>query len=129
MTSRKIVAVFDSSEAAQTARTQLLEKGVPRDRITIADQSNWDERKLETPHSRGSFWTHVKEMFMPEEDRQTYEESLRRGGYLLVATVDEDACEATVACLEQAGAVDLDTREGQWRSEGWQPRQPRCMST
>ena len=86
MTSRKIVAVFDSSESAQTARTRLIEKGVPRDRITIADQGSWGERKLETPHARVSFWTHVKEMFMPEHDRHTYEESLRRGGYLLVAT-------------------------------------------
>jgi uncharacterized protein (TIGR02271 family) len=124
MTSRKIVAVFDSSESAQTARTRLIEKGVPRDRITIADQGSWGERKLETPHARVSFWTHVKEMFMPEHDRHTYEESLRRGGYLLVATVDEQDADETVACLEQAGAVDLNAREGQWRSEGWQPGQP-----
>jgi len=124
MTSRKIVAVFDSSAAAQAARDQLIERGVPGERITIADQGSWGERKVETPRARGSFWTHVKEMFMPEHDRHTYEESLRRGGYLLVATVDEGAADETITCLEQAGAVDLDAQEGQWRSQGWQPVQP-----
>lgn len=121
MTARKIVAVFDTSEAARDARTRLVEKGIPSERITLTDQANWGERKLETPHARGSFWAHIKEMFMPEHDRHTYEESVRRGGCMLVASVDETAADETIACLESAGAVDLDERETQWRAEGWQP--------
>ena len=122
MTARKIVAVFDTAAAAQTARTRLIEKGIPGEQITITDQSNWGERKLETPHARGSFWAHIKEMFMPDHDRHTYEESMRRGGCMLVASVDDAMADQAVACLESAGAIDLDEREAQWRSEGWQPR-------
>src|SRR5689334_7368406 len=89
MTERKIVAVFDTAAAAQTARTRLMERGVPGERITITDQNSWSERKLETPHARGSFWAHIKEMFMPDHERHTYEESMRRGGCMVVATVDD----------------------------------------
>ncbi len=129
MTARKIVAVFDAPTAAQTARTQLIEMGIPGDRITITDQSSLGERKVQTPAARGSFWAHVKEMFMPEHERHTYEESMRRGGCMLVATVPDDATEEVTACLERAGAVDLDEREAQWRSEGWQPPETAATST
>jgi uncharacterized protein (TIGR02271 family) len=121
MSARKIVAVFDSSEAAQTARTRLVERGIPREQINITDQSSVGERKLETPHARGSFWAHLKEMFMPDHDRHAYEESMRRGGYMVVASVDEAFADEAVACLDSAGAIDLDDRQNQWRSEGWQP--------
>jgi len=121
MTARKIVAVFDGPEAVQTARNRLIEMGIPADRITVADQSSSGERKLQTSHAQGSFWAHVKEMFMPDHDRHTYEESVRRGGYMLVATVDDRTADGAIACLERAGAVDLDERENQWRSEGWRP--------
>jgi uncharacterized protein (TIGR02271 family) len=121
MTARKIVAVFDTLTAAQTARTRLIEMGIPGERITITDQDSWGERKLETPHARGSFWTHIKEMFMPDHERHTYEESMRRGGCMLVASVEDATADRAAACLESAGAIDLNEREAQWRSEGWQP--------
>ena len=121
MSARKIVAVFDSSEAAEAARTQLIERGIPRGQINITDQGSLGERRVETSQARGSFWAHLKEMFMPEHDRHTYEESVRRGGYMLVASVDEAVADETISCLESAGAVDLDERQNQWRSEGWQP--------
>ena len=128
MTARKIVAVFDTAAAAQTARTRLIERGIPGERIAITDQKSWDGRKLETSQARGGFWAHIKEMFMPDHDRQTYEESMRRGGCLLVATVDDAIADQAVACLESAGAIDLDEREAQWRSEGWQPGAPEAMA-
>ncbi len=129
MRARKIVAVFDTSGAAQAARTQLMDMGIPSDRITLADQSSLAERKVQTPHARGSFWAHLKEMFMPDHDRHAYEESMRRGGCMLVATVEENAADQTIACLERAGAVDLDQREAQWRSEGWRPGESAAPAT
>jgi uncharacterized protein (TIGR02271 family) len=129
MTARKIVAVFDTSEAARTARERLMEIGVPGDRITVTDQSSLGERKVETQNARGSFWAHVKEMFMPDHERHTYEESMRRGGCMLVATVDEDSTDEVIQCLESSGAVDLDSREAQWRSEGWQPTTERAAAS
>ena len=128
MQARKIIAVFDAPQAAQQARAQLVEMGIPNDRITIADKSSFGERTTQTAHGRGSFWAHVKEMFMPDRDRHMYEESMQRGGCMLVATVEDDSADAAIECLERAGAVDLDQREAQWRSEGWRPAETTASS-
>ena len=58
---------------------------------------------------------------MPDRDRHAYQESVRRGDSVLVATVDDARADEAIACLDRAGAIDLDERESKWRSEGWQP--------
>ena len=118
MTARKIVAIFDTRDAAQNARDQLTELGLNREDISIVDQST-SEHSARSQGQQGSFWAHVKQMFMPQGDRATYEESLRRGGYLLTANVDDERADEAIAQLESAGAVDLEQRETQWRAAGW----------
>jgi uncharacterized protein (TIGR02271 family) len=118
MTSRKIVAVFESQPAAENARSGLLDLGLQPNDISIVDQRS-SQHTVQTPAARGTFWAHVKEMFMPEEDRSTLEEGIRRGGYLVVATVDDARADEAISRLESAGAVDLDEQEGQWRAAGW----------
>jgi uncharacterized protein (TIGR02271 family) len=118
MTSRKIIAVFDSREAAQSAQANLIEAGLDPERISVTDQGS-SELTAQTQEHRGSFWAHVKEMFMPDNDRATLEESLRRGGCVLVASVEEARVDEAIARLETAGAVDLEQRETEWRAAGW----------
>ncbi|WP_270934437.1 DUF2382 domain-containing protein [Falsiroseomonas oryzae] len=55
----------------------------------------------------------------PEEDRATYQEGLRRGGAVVSAQVAEGELELAMDAMEAAGAVDLDAREAEWRSQGW----------
>jgi len=123
MNSRKIVAVFETRDAAQTARDGLLDLGLNRDQISIVDQSS-SHHTANTPAGHGSFWAHVKEMFMPDEDRSTIDESLRRGGFVLIATADDARADEAIARLERAGAVDLKEREDQWRAGGWSGSAP-----
>lgn len=118
MTARKIVSVFDTQEAAQSACDSLMDLGLDRADVSIVDQST-SEQSVRSQTHQGSFWAHVKQMFMPHADRVTYEESLRRGGYLLTANVDDERADEAIARLESAGAIDLDERETQWRSAGW----------
>jgi uncharacterized protein (TIGR02271 family) len=120
MTSRKIVAVFDTQEAAQAARESLMSLGLPRERITVTDQGS-SERTVHTQEARGGLWAHIKEMFMPDSDRYTIEESMRRGSCVLVATVEDDLADAAIERLDRAGAIDLADREAQWRAAGWNP--------
>jgi uncharacterized protein (TIGR02271 family) len=119
MTSRTIIAVFDTPDDAQNARDSLMELGMERERISIVDQDSTELTTQSDTH-RGGFWAHVKQMFMPDEDRATLDESLRRGHCVLTATVDDEDADAAIMCLERAGAIDLDEREAQWRSQGWQ---------
>jgi len=128
MTSRKIVAVFDTRDAAEKARSSLRELGLPGDRITLTDQSS-SERTVQRPEAQGSFWAHIKEMFMPERDRHVYQESMRRGGCVLVTTVDEADADQAISRLELAGPIDLDQQEAAWRAQGWNPPSETNLST
>jgi uncharacterized protein (TIGR02271 family) len=118
MTFRKIVAVFDTQDAAQNARDSLLELGLQREQINIVDQGSGEFSTRTADGRQAGFWAHVKEMFMPDDDRETLEESVRRGGYLLSASVDDDRVDEAIARLEAHGAVDLDQRQGEWRRAG-----------
>jgi uncharacterized protein (TIGR02271 family) len=119
MISRTIVAVFDTRDAAQNARDSLLDLGIERERISIVDQSS-SEFTTQSDTHRAGFWAHVKQMFMPDADRATLDESLRRGNCVLTASVDDDRVDEAITCLERAGAIDLEEREAQWRTQGWQ---------
>jgi uncharacterized protein (TIGR02271 family) len=118
MTARKIVAVFDTHEAAERARDSLVDLGLEADRISISDRDS-SEFRTETKEARGGFWAHVKALFMPDSDRETIEESMRRGGCVLMAAVDDTRADEAISRLEAAGAIDLDARESEWRAAGW----------
>jgi uncharacterized protein (TIGR02271 family) len=128
MTSRKIVAVFDSREPAERGRDSLLQLGLSREHISISDQDS-SERTVRTPEAHGGFWAHVKEMFMPDSDRQTIDESIRRGGCVLVASVDDTRADEAVSQLENAGAIDLEERESQWRADSSRGAQAAARDT
>jgi uncharacterized protein (TIGR02271 family) len=123
MTARKIVAVFDTHEAAERARDSLVDLGLEADRISISDRDS-SEFRTETKEARGGFWAHVKALFMPDSDRETLEESMRRGGCVLMATVDDTRTDEAIARLEAAGAIDLDERASEWRTAGWRGGTP-----
>jgi uncharacterized protein (TIGR02271 family) len=55
---------------------------------------------------------------MSEEDRWTFEESIRRGGYLLVAAVESARADEALEVLNDSNAVDLSRRRQQWKAEG-----------
>lgn len=61
---------------------------------------------------------------IPEEDASYYAEGLRRGGTLVVAHVDDTLVGQTYSVLRQQGAIDIDERGGEWRSEGWERFDP-----
>jgi uncharacterized protein (TIGR02271 family) len=114
MTTRTITAIFDSADEAQRAQERLLGLGLTSSDVRIMNQN--DGVGVASEH-RG-FWQTLKEMFT-DDDRETYTEGVRRGGYLLTATVEDESAEAACRILEDSNAVDLDRRAEQWRSEGW----------
>jgi len=108
-----ITAMYDSRSEAEAA-CQQLKSSIGAD-ARIIDKS-------ETSHSSGEsrgFWADLKDAFMPDEDRSSYEEGIRRGGFLLCAKVDEHQADQACSILDSSGSVDFDSREQQWRKEGW----------
>lgn len=117
---RTITALFDHRADAEAAEQRLQAAAIDADHIRIHDKSSAGYN--ETGHStqgEPGLWGSIKNAFLPDEDRHTYEEGVRRGGVLLTVDVDEDHVDDAVRVLEEAETVDIDDRSQQWRSSGW----------
>jgi uncharacterized protein (TIGR02271 family) len=115
-----ITAMFDSRAEAETAKQQLSSARVNADDVQIHDRSSngFQESGYSSQQDLG-FWGSIKNAFLPDEDRHTYEEGVRRGGALLTADVDDDRVDEVLRILEDANCVDIDERASEWRSSGW----------
>ena len=117
---RTITALFDHRADAEAAEQRLQAANIDADHIRIHDKSSAGYN--ETGHStqgEPGLWGSIKNAFLPDEDRHTYEEGVRRGGVLLTVDVDEDHVDDAVRVLEEAETVDIDDRSQQWRLSGW----------
>jgi len=117
--SRTITAFFDTREAAQNAVDSLLSLGVARHQIQMTEGDSTASTSS-TPAPEIGFWESLKSIFLPEEDRHSYAEGLRRGGYLLSVEADPALYDRAMEVLDTDSAVDMDAREAQWRAGGWQ---------
>ena len=128
--SRTITAFFDTRQAAQKATDDLVAVGIPKEHIRITEGavSGTGTDRVEATEDRG-FWDDLKDLFLPDEDRHGYAEGLRRGGYLLSVRAEEAYYTHALDILDTDGAVDMDEREAQWRSSGWNNTTTRVTGT
>lgn len=111
---RTITGLFDTRAAAEATVAHLRRHdGIPPDRIRMHGEDT------ATGTDDQGLWASLKSLFLPEEDRAAYSEGIRRGGVVVSAEVGEELVEHAMDVFEQNGAVDLDTREAEWRSSGW----------
>ena len=118
--SRVATAFFDTRNAADKAYDSLIGAGFPANAVSLTDAA---EARASTSKETG-FWTSLTDMFMPEEDRHSYSEGLRRGGSVITVQTDDAKYERAIDILDAAGAVDLDERESSWEDEGWKRYSP-----
>jgi len=64
--------------------------------------------------------THVG---VPENEAALYTESVRRGSVLVVVRAEDTASLEVASALNSAGAINIEQRGAQYRSEGWLPEQ------
>ncbi|WP_426232254.1 YsnF/AvaK domain-containing protein [Pararhizobium sp. DWP3-4] len=116
--SNTITAFYDDHSEADRAIEKLAEAGIPRASIQLlADKSG--ETTTETHESKG-FWEMLGDFFLADDDRTTYAEGIRRGGYLLtVSGYPLDLHDAALDILDDEGSIDIDERSKAWESEGW----------
>lgn len=111
--SRTLTAMFDSRTDAEAAKARLVASRIDADHIHIHDQGDGGDQGI---------WASLKSIFVADDDRHTYGEGIRRGGYLLTADVDESEADAAVRILDETGSVDMDRREQELRGSGWSGR-------
>src|SRR4051794_4513781 len=119
MTDRTLTAMYDTRDAAEVARDQLIGIGVPMEAISIHGAEGGTTATATATEDDKGFWASLADFFMPDEDRSTYAEGLRRGGYLLTARVPEGLEDAAADILESTDPIDLDERSESWRQSGW----------
>jgi len=112
-------AMYDTRGAAETARDGLIALGIASTDISIRGTDEGDLTSTTDTTENKGFWASLADVFMPDDDRYTYEEGVRRGGYLLTARVPDGLSTEAEDVLESADPVDIDERSAGWRQEGW----------
>jgi len=113
---RVLTAMYDSRGAAETARDSLVELGISQSAVMI---HGTDAAGAATTTEPRGFWASLADMFMPDDERETYAEGVRRGGYVLSVHVPQGLEEQAERALELSEPIDLDERSESWRQGGW----------
>jgi uncharacterized protein (TIGR02271 family) len=111
-------ALFNDRNEAEQARSELGRLGIGSNDVDIHDQQSAGLSQ-ENDRNEGGFFESLREMFVPDEDSQTYGEGLRRGHFLLTVRAPEAKADEAHRLLENSRAVDVDESASSWRSEGW----------
>ena len=116
-----VTAFFEDRTEAAKAKADLLAAGFADGDIHILEG---DEAQANAaPHKDVGIFRALLNIFvfMPEDERATYEEGLRRGGVAVAVHTGPDSYERAIDILDRDGAVNLDERETAWKAEGWAP--------
>jgi len=127
---RTLTAFFDERDDAEEAVSELRQLGISDASIRMVggDQSSTSSSSSYSSSSSSSsyssdhkgFWESLGDFFFPDDDRATYAEGLRRGGYLVtVNNISSEYYDRVLDILDDEGSVDIDQRADTWRSEGW----------
>jgi hypothetical protein len=112
---RTITAMFATLADAERAADALARLGLGREAVSIIRDEQGAAASGEAPgepqEERG-FFAALKSLFLPEQDRETYEAGIRRGGALLTARVPEARASEAIRQLQDAGAIDLEAARG-----------------
>lgn len=112
-----LTAFFDSRSNAETAIEKLRSAGLADVRLMPGYEADGENAASEREGS--GFWAGLADWFFPDNDRDVYAEGLRRGGFLVSASVDNSNYDTAHDILDDEGSIDMDERADLWRAEGW----------
>jgi hypothetical protein len=126
---RTVTAFFETRDNAQEAIDALRAENVAAATIDLIEGNETARDapgSVSTPYEEHGFWASLANLFMPSEDRHTYAEGLRRGGYLVTVHVRDEAEYDKVAAIldDRDGSIDMDERRRAWQAQGWKPTTP-----
>lgn len=115
---RTVSAFYDTRDAAIAHKRQLEAIGVLPSDITIVEGANSNEPSQ--AYEEKGFFEAIGDFLMGDDDREVYNEGLKRGGHLLTARVADAHYSAALQVLDTDDAIDMDARSEDWRSDGWE---------
>ena len=119
-----VTAFFDDRDDAEEAVANLVETGIAKSDIRMVggNESSAITEPVEPPVHEKGFFESLGDLFMADEDRHTYAEGLRRGGYLVSVPTTAANREQILDILDHDGTIDIDGRVETWGLEGWSGR-------
>ena len=115
---RTLTAFFDTRDDAQVAVDAVKAAGVADADVQLLEGADEFASPARTYHKE-TFWEALKHLFVPEDDRDTYVEGLRRGGFLVTVQADDANYQTISEILNREGTIDLQERANGWRADGW----------
>lgn len=117
-----LTAFYEDREMAERAILRLADIGIGQDQVRLVEGDDTLDPNATSDERRMGFWESIGDFLFPAEDRSTYYEGLRRGGFLVTVTeVSGALADKALDILDDEGSVDIDERAESWRSEGWSP--------
>jgi len=118
--SSTLTAFFDDRHDAEDAVRRLIEAGISQSSVRLVPGYESDQPVTDQRNVHKGFFESLADFFMPDEDRYSYAEGLTRGGYVVTVTdLSSSQYDIALDILDDEGAINLDEREENWRSEGW----------
>lgn len=124
-----LTAFYSTRAEAEAAQNQLRLLGIiGADSVQIAGQDSPGFAAARDGDNQG-FWSSLKHLFLPADDRDVYEQGIREGGYLLTVNCEEQSADRVHTLLEATNAVDINERENVYRQQGVLSAKPRGGDT
>lgn len=96
-----IVGLFETRAKARRAKGALIRAHIASPNIVLYDRSAADSSR----QSEQSFWESLKDSSGFAEDRNFYEEGMRRGGTVISVRVNDEQMDQAAEILSREGAI------------------------
>jgi hypothetical protein len=111
-----IVGLFESRAKARRAKGELIRAHIASPNIVLYDRSTADSSR----ESEQSLWESLKDSLGFAEDRNFYEEGMRRGGTVISVRVNDEQMDQAAEILSKQGAIEPAIPLGQVKPQGGQ---------
>lgn len=122
---KTIIGAFENNSEAQQAKQQLLSSGFPEQSIDLHFRTEPDPDTSHTNDNPGlmaairSMFTWDIDDYRDEDYADHYAEAARRGHAILTVNVAQSEVERACEIMDEAGALDIDQKVSEWRSQGY----------
>ena len=117
----QIVALYETDAQARAAQSKLTSAGFPAAAMQVVsrDSSNTGTTSASGAADEG-LWGSIKSLFVPDEDRTTYNTAVNRGHAMLVVTPSMSMDrQRLIQTLESTDPLDFDAKLEEWRQAGY----------
>ena len=112
----QIVAVYDTMDQAEAARTALMGAGIDGGAIELIDGNRTGSGQAPDQ----GFWGAVKNLFAPDEEALDFRHAMGRGHAMVIVHPDQTANrEQVIHVLEGTSPLDFDAKLEEWRQAGY----------